>query len=81
MEGALKIIRAHGRKISPTKFETVALHDSFHGRTFGALSITGQEKYRRDFEPMLPGARFVNRNNIASWKQAWARTPRVSLSN
>src|SRR5678810_1170276 len=59
MEGALKIIRAHGRKISPQKYETVALFDSFHGRTFGALSITGQEKYRSDFEPMLPGARFV----------------------
>jgi len=69
MEGALKIIRAHGRKISPTKFETVALHDSFHGRTFGALSITGQEKYRRDFEPMLPGARFVHRNDIGGLEQ------------
>ena len=57
MEAALKIIRAHGRKISPHKYETVALFDSFHGRTFGALSITGQEKYRSDFEPMLPGAR------------------------
>ena len=64
MEGALKIIRAHGHRISPEKFETVALHDSFHGRTFGALSITGQEKYRKDFEPMLPGARFVTRNDI-----------------
>jgi predicted acetylornithine/succinylornithine family transaminase len=64
MEGALKMIRAHGRKIDPEKFETVALDDSFHGRTFGALSITGQEKYRRDFEPMLPGARFTQRNDI-----------------
>jgi predicted acetylornithine/succinylornithine family transaminase len=70
VEGALKIVRAHGRKISPDKFETIALHDSFHGRTFGALSITGQEKYRRDFEPMLPGARFVHRNNIADLEQA-----------
>src|SRR6266481_9416296 len=69
MEGALKMIRAHGRKINPEKFETVALHDSFHGRTFGALSITGQEKYRRDFEPMLPGARFVHRNDIGALEQ------------
>ena len=37
VEGGLKMIRAHGRKISPEKFETVALLDSFHGRTFGAL--------------------------------------------
>jgi acetylornithine/succinyldiaminopimelate/putrescine aminotransferase len=69
MEGALKIIRAHGRKISPQKYETVALFDSFHGRTFGALSITGQEKYRSDFEPMLPGARFVHRNDIGALQQ------------
>ncbi|HEY7335868.1 MAG TPA: aspartate aminotransferase family protein [Bryobacteraceae bacterium] len=69
MEGALKMIRAHGRKIDPEKFETVALDDSFHGRTFGALSITGQEKYRRDFEPMLPGARFTPRNDIAALEQ------------
>jgi predicted acetylornithine/succinylornithine family transaminase len=69
IEGALKIIRAHGRKIHPNKFETVALHDSFHGRTFGALSITGQEKYRKDFEPMLPGARFVQRNDIGALEQ------------
>jgi acetylornithine/N-succinyldiaminopimelate aminotransferase len=69
VEGALKMIRSHGRKISPEKFETVALHDSFHGRTFGALSITGQENYRRDFEPMLPGARFVHRNDVAELEQ------------
>ena len=69
IEAALKVIRAHGRKISPEKFETVALHDSFHGRTFGALSITGQEKYRADFEPMLAGARFVRRNDIGALEQ------------
>ncbi|MEO8096112.1 MAG: aspartate aminotransferase family protein [Acidobacteriota bacterium] len=68
-EGALKIVRAHGRKISSTKFETVALEGSFHGRTFGALSITGQENYRRDFEPMLPGARFVHRNDVHALEQ------------
>jgi acetylornithine/N-succinyldiaminopimelate aminotransferase len=69
VEGALKMIRSHGRKINPEKFETVALNDSFHGRTFGALSITGQENYRRDFEPMLPGARFVPRNDSGALEQ------------
>jgi acetylornithine/N-succinyldiaminopimelate aminotransferase len=69
MEGALKMIRAHGRKINPEKYETIALFDSFHGRTFGALSLTGQENYRRDFEPMLPGARFVPRNDITALEQ------------
>ncbi len=80
VEGALKMIRSHGRKISPEKFETVALLDSFHGRTFGALSITGQESYRRDFEPMLPGARFVRRNDMAALEQAvTARTAGIVL--
>ena len=64
------MIRAHGRKIHEDKFETVAVHGSFHGRTLGALSITGQEKYRRDFEPMLPGARFVHRNDLAGLEEA-----------
>jgi acetylornithine/N-succinyldiaminopimelate aminotransferase len=69
MEGALKMVRAHGRKINPDKYEIVALHNSFHGRTLGALSITGQEKYRLDFEPLLPGARFVPLNDEVALEQ------------
>lgn len=69
MEGALKMIHSHGRKINPEKFEIVALQNSFHGRTFGALSITGQEKYRRDFEPLVPGARFVPQNDCTALEQ------------
>jgi len=69
MEGALKMARAHGRKINPEKIEVIALDNSFHGRTFGALSITGQEKYRRDFEPLVPGARFVPRNDLTALEQ------------
>ena len=69
MEGALKMVRAHGTKIDPAKHQVVALENSFHGRTFGALSITGQEKYRRDFEPLVPGARFVPRNDITALEQ------------
>ncbi|MGA3205222.1 MAG: aspartate aminotransferase family protein [Bryobacteraceae bacterium] len=69
MEGALKMVRAHGTKIDPAKYQVVALENSFHGRTFGALSITGQAKYRRDFEPLVPGARFVPRNDIAALEQ------------
>jgi acetylornithine/N-succinyldiaminopimelate aminotransferase len=69
MEGALKMIRSHGRKIHAEKYEIVALNNSFHGRTLGALSITGQEKYRKDFEPLLPGARFVPHNDIGALEQ------------
>jgi acetylornithine/N-succinyldiaminopimelate aminotransferase len=71
MEGALKMIRAHGNSISPTKFEIISLDNSFHGRTLGALSITGQPKYRKDFEPLLPGVRFVERNNIPALEAAF----------
>ncbi len=70
MESALKMIRAHGNSISSEKIEIVALDNSFHGRTLGALSITGQPKYRKDFEPLLPGARFVPRNDVAALEAA-----------
>lgn len=69
MEGALKMVRAHGHKIDAEKFEIVSLHNSFHGRTLGALSVTGQEKYRHDFEPLLPGARFVPPNDVTALEQ------------
>jgi acetylornithine/succinyldiaminopimelate/putrescine aminotransferase len=69
MEGALKMARSHGRKINPEKIEMIAVENSFHGRTFGALSITGQEKYRRDFEPLLTGVRFVPRNDTTALEQ------------
>ena len=70
MEGALKMIRAHGNSVSPAKSEIISLENSFHGRTLGALSITGQAKYRKDFEPLLPGARFVPRNDTAALEAA-----------
>src|SRR2546429_3993781 len=66
IEGALKMIHSHGRSVSPDKYEVIALENSFHGRTFGALAITGQAKYRADFEPLMPGARFVPVNDIAA---------------
>jgi predicted acetylornithine/succinylornithine family transaminase len=70
VEGALKIARSYGRRRSPEKYEMVALENSFHGRSFGALSITGQPKYRLDFEPLLPGVRFVPRNDVTALEQA-----------
>ncbi|MDQ6664315.1 MAG: aspartate aminotransferase family protein [Acidobacteriota bacterium] len=72
VEGALKMIRAHGHKINPEKFEVISLENSFHGRTLGALSITGQPKYRKDFEPLLPGARFVKANDFDAIEAAFS---------
>ena len=73
MEGALKMIRSHGNAAGSHKNEIVALENSFHGRTLGALSITGQPKYRKDFEPLLPGARFVARNDIGALEKAFSQ--------
>jgi acetylornithine/N-succinyldiaminopimelate aminotransferase len=70
MEAALKITRAYGRSIHPEKYEVIAVENSFHGRTLGALSITGQPKYRADFEPLLPGAKFVPVNDAAALEAA-----------
>ena len=69
-EGSLKMIKAHGRAIDPAKYEIIALENSFHGRSLGALSITGQAKYRADFEPLLPGIGFVRANDIAGLESA-----------
>jgi DNA-binding transcriptional ArsR family regulator len=55
MELAVKMIHSHGRRTSPEKYEIVALENSFHGRSMGALSLTGQPKYRVPFEPVIPG--------------------------
>jgi predicted acetylornithine/succinylornithine family transaminase len=69
-EGALKMARVHGGKISKTKYEVVALENSFHGRTFGALAATGQPKYQEPFEPLVPGFKFAKLNDIASLQGA-----------
>ncbi len=63
VEAAIKIARLHGRAIAPEKIELVALENSFHGRTCGALSITGQAKYREPYQPLLPGVRLAPFND------------------
>jgi predicted acetylornithine/succinylornithine family transaminase len=70
VEGALKMARGHGHAIDPEKCEIVSLENSFHGRTFGALSVTGQPKYREPFEPLLPGVKFVPANDLAALEAA-----------
>jgi len=64
VECALKMIHSHGRAIHADKYEIIALDNSFHGRTMGALSVTGQAKYRQDFEPLIPGVKFVRANDV-----------------
>jgi acetylornithine/N-succinyldiaminopimelate aminotransferase len=71
VEGALKMARAHGRAIHPEKYEMISLENSFHGRTMGALSLTGQPKYRKDFEPLVPGVKFIPLNDVAALEAAF----------
>jgi predicted acetylornithine/succinylornithine family transaminase len=80
IEGALKMAHAHGRAIHPDKYEVISLENSFHGRTMGALSITGQAKYRADFEPLVPGVKFVPINDLAALEAAMSeRTAGIFL--
>jgi acetylornithine/N-succinyldiaminopimelate aminotransferase len=73
VEGALKMVHSHGRAISPDKFEVISLENSFHGRSLGALSVTGQAKYRQDFEPLIPGVKFVPINDVAALETAFSQ--------
>ena len=72
-EGALKIARAYAKKTAPPgsdpKWRILAMENSFHGRTYGALSTTGQAKYRDAFAPVVPGIEFVRFNDVEDLKQ------------
>ena len=72
-EGALKLARAFARMNNPNgrkpKWRILALENSFHGRTFGALATTGQKKYRAPFAPLVPGVVFVKFNDLADLKR------------
>ncbi|MBP1765304.1 MAG: Acetylornithine transaminase [Firmicutes bacterium] len=68
VEGALKLARAATGK---TKF--VSCEDSFHGKSIGALSVTGREKYRKPFDPLLPVVEFVPYGDSAALEKALAK--------
>jgi acetylornithine/N-succinyldiaminopimelate aminotransferase len=70
VETALKAVRSRGRRQHPEKTRLVALHNSFHGRTFGSLAVTGQPKYRQPFEPLSPAVTFVEPNDYAGLENA-----------
>ncbi len=67
VEGAIKAARKYAyQKDGGTDHEIIAMEHSFHGRTFGALSVTGTPKYREPFEPMIGNVRFARMNDLAS---------------
>lgn len=67
MEGAIKAARKYAYlKDGKTDHEMIAMEHSFHGRTMGALSVTGNPKYREAFEPMIGNIRFARMNDFES---------------
>ena len=69
IEGALKAARKYAyEKKGGEAYEIVAMEHSFHGRSLGALSVTGNEKYQIPFRPLVPGIRFAAYNDLESVK-------------
>ena len=79
-DGALKLARLCARAASDApdkpaaKHRILALQNSFHGRTFGAVSVTSTEKYRLPFAPLVPGGEFVRFNDIADLESKFDNT-------
>ncbi len=71
IEGAVKAARKYAYlKDGSTDHEIIAMNSSFHGRTMGALSVTGNPKYREAFQPMIGNIRFADLNDLESVKAA-----------
>jgi acetylornithine/N-succinyldiaminopimelate aminotransferase len=68
VEAALKLARRWGQ--GDGRFEFITTLGAFHGRTFGALSATGQEKYHQGFQPLVPGFKLVPYDDVAAVERA-----------
>lgn len=68
IEGALKAARKYAYTKKSGKYEFIAMEHSFHGRSMGAVSVTGTENYRTPFEPLVGGVRFAKYNDLESVK-------------
>lgn len=70
IEGALKLARKYAYLKNPeSKGEIIAMNHSFHGRSMGALSVTGTEHYRTPFEPLIGGVSFAEYNQLDTVKE------------
>ena len=71
IEGSIKLARLAGHRLGgAAKSQLVALEGSYHGRSFGSMSVTGQDKYRKGFEPLLEDVKFVPRNDAEALRAA-----------
>ena len=68
-EALIKLVRKYWRDLGEDKFEIITFKSSFHGRTYGSLSATGQPKLHEGFEPMLVGFKYAEFNDIESVKK------------
>jgi predicted acetylornithine/succinylornithine family transaminase len=67
VEAALKLARRYAREVlKQDRFEIITMRGSFHGRTYGSMSATAQEKFQKGFEPIVPGFRYVPFNDIGA---------------
>jgi acetylornithine/N-succinyldiaminopimelate aminotransferase len=73
VEACLKFARRYWYTKGEPRMEVIALEESFHGRTFGSLSVTSDEHYRAPFAPLLPGVKFVPVNEPAALAAAVSR--------
>ena len=70
VEGAIKLAKKYAYlKDGSTDQEIIAMEHSFHGRSMGALAVTGNKHYQEAFGPMIPGIRFAQYNNLESVKE------------
>lgn len=68
IEGALKAARKYAYTRKSGRYEFIAMNHSFHGRSMGAVSVTGTESYRTPFEPLISGVKFAEYNDLESVK-------------
>jgi acetylornithine/N-succinyldiaminopimelate aminotransferase len=70
-EGAFKLARKYAKeKIGKDRYEIITMEHSFHGRTLATLTATGQEKFHKGYDPLMPGFRYVPFNDIGAVKHA-----------
>jgi acetylornithine/N-succinyldiaminopimelate aminotransferase len=80
IDGAMKLARLVGHASADSeqkrgqKYRILAMHNSFHGRTYGAISVTATEKYRLPFAPVVPGVEFVQFNDIEELEEKFDDT-------
>ena len=69
-EAAIKLIRKYFKEKGEGRYEIITAYNSFHGRTMATITATGQERFHKGYEPLLPGFTYVPYNDITSMEKA-----------